>query len=53
MEGCCGSLLEAVKNVDTIGFSRVVLQLQPKRKLTMIPPDTTGFSRVVRQLQPK
>jgi hypothetical protein len=32
---------------DTTGFSRVVLQLQPKRKLPMILPDTTGFKPVV------
>jgi hypothetical protein len=36
--------------VDTTGFSRVVVQLQPTTGVSV--SDTTGFSRVVVQFQP-
>ena len=41
------------RQAHTTGFSRVVFQFQPKRKLLKVRPDTTGFSRVVFQFQPK
>ena len=37
---------------DTIGFSRMVLQFQPKRGPEK-ETDTIGFSRMVLQFQPK
>jgi hypothetical protein len=37
--------------LDTTGFSRVVLQFQPKGSTETLL-DTTGFSRVVLQFQP-